>query len=138
MFKRIYFFYLTYLMAMVYSQTLMMLWFLQNNISYIGMLLYFLAIYLPILPLAFILKGRKFKSRPSLLFGMAASAGGVLVLNFLTGHAYLVFVASLLFSLNTLFFWTIYSAMHFQYSHNEEHGFKSGAYYLLVPILSVF
>ncbi len=138
MFKRIYFFYLTYLIAMVYSQTLLMLWFFQNGVSYVGMLFYFLLIYLPVLPLSFLLKGRKFSSRGALLVGVAASAGAVLMSNFITGHTYLIFFISLIFTLNTLFFWVIYSTMHFKYSHNKEHGFKSGAYYLLVPVLGVF
>ena len=138
MFKRIYFFYLTYLTAMVYSQTLMMLWFFQNGVSYTWMLFYFLAIYVPVLPLAFFFKGRKFKSRFSLWLGIVSSAGGVLIANFITNQTYFIFLIAFVFALNTLFFWVIYSAMHFKYSHNEEHGFKSGAFFFLSPILSVF
>src|SRR3989344_8910053 len=41
MFKRIYFFYLTYLVAMVYSQTLLMLWFFKNGISFAEMFFLF-------------------------------------------------------------------------------------------------
>ena len=136
MFKRIYFFYLTYLTAMVYSQTLMMLWFFQNGVSYTWMLFYFLAIYVPVLPLAFFFKGRKFKSRFSLWLGIVSSAGGVLIANFITNQTYFIFLIAFVFALNTLFFWVIYSAMHFKYSHNEEHGFKSGAFFFLSPILT--
>ncbi len=134
MFKRIYFFYLTYLMAMVYSQTLLMLWFFKNGISFIEMMFYFLTIYLLVLPISFLLQGRKFSSRTALLLGVGMSVAGVLTANFITLHAYYIFFMSLLFALNIIFFWTIYSAMHFKYSEKEEHGFKSGIYYLLFPI----
>lgn len=88
MFKRIYIFYLTYLAAMTYSQTLLMLWFFENKISYTGMLFYFLSTYLFALLFYFILQNIRFSSKLSLLLGVAVSAAGVLMANFITIHTY--------------------------------------------------
>ena len=136
MFKRIYFFFLTYIVAMVYSQTLLMLWFFKNGISFAEMLFYFAVMYLFVLLLYFIFQDRKFSSRFALLAGVATSALGVLTANFITINTYYIFIIAFFFALNIIFFWTIYNAMHFKYGEKEEHGFKSGAYFLLFPILS--
>lgn len=122
-------------MAMVYSQTLLMLWFLSNGILYIEMLFYFLATYLFALFFYLILQEIKFSSRSALFGGVASSAAGVLVANFIPGHTYYIFLIAFFFALNLVFFWTIYNALYFKYSEKEEHGFKSGAYYLLFPVL---
>jgi len=135
MFKRIYFFFLTYIAAMTYSQTLLMLWFFQNGISYAEMLIYFFAIYFFVFIFYFILENRKFSSRFSLLLGILCSAIGVLLANFIPVSTYLIYVLALFFALNFVFFWTIYNALHFKYSEKHERGFKSGVYFLLFPVL---
>ena len=135
MFKRIYFFFLTYIAAMTYSQTLLMLWFFQNGISYAEMLIYFFTIYFFVFIFYFILENRKFSSRFSLLLGILCSAIGVLLANFIPVSTYLIYVLALFFALNFVFFWTIYNALHFKYSEKHERGFKSGVYFLLFPVL---
>lgn len=122
-------------MAMVYSQTLLMLWFLKNGILYIEMLFYFLATYLFTLFLYLILQEIKFSSRSALLWGVASSAAGVFMANFVPGHTYYIFLIAFFFALNLVFFWTIYNALYFKYSEKEEHGFKSGIYFVLFPVL---
>ncbi len=135
MFKRIYFFYLTYLVAMVYSQTLLMLWFFKNGISFTGMLLYFLVMYLFVIVFFFALQNKKFSSRSALFLGVVMSALGVLTANLVSFHTYYVYAISVFFALNIVFFWSIYNALHFKYSEKNEHGMKSGAYFLFFPIL---
>lgn len=135
MFKRIYFFFFSYIVAMIYSQTLLMLWFLSNGILYIEMLFYFLATYLFALFLYLILQEIKFSSRSALFWGVASSAAGVLIANFIPGHTYYIFLIAFFFALNLVFFWTIYNALYFKYSKKEEHGFKSGIYFILFPVL---
>lgn len=100
------------------------------------MLLYFLVIYLFVFILYFVFEGRKFSSKFSLLFGVFSTALAVLIANSVNINTYYIFIIAFLFALNIVFFWTIYNTLHFKYSLKEEHGFKSGAYFLLVPILA--
>jgi len=136
MFKRIYFFFFTYLAAVVYSQTLLMLWFQKNGISYTGMLLYFFSMHFSVLFIFFILQGQKFNSKFSLLVGVVTSAAGVLSASFVT-NVYHVFIVAFFFGLNMAFLWMIYNVLYFKYSGKEEHGFKSGAYFLIGPVVGV-
>lgn len=71
------------------------------------------------------------------MFGILTSMAAVLVANLITINYYFIFIISFLFSLNLVSFWLIYNILHFKYSEKEEHGFKSGAYFLLYPVLSV-
>jgi len=135
MLKRVYLFFLTYLGAMLYGQSLLLLWFLKNEISFVGILLYFLAMYLFALFFFFILQGRTFSSRFALSFGVATSALGVLVANFLS-HPFQIYIISFVFALNIVFFWTYYNILHFRASE-EGHGVKSGAYYFMIIALGV-
>lgn len=135
MFKKVFLFYISYLAAMIYAQTLLLLWFLHNGVSYIDMLLYFLVFYVAVVSLFFILKGIKFNSRNALLIGVGTSALAILVANAMT-HVYFIYIIAIIFSFNIVFFWTIYNTLHFKYSESHEHGFKSGMYFLFSPIFS--
>ncbi len=135
MFKKVFLFYISYLAAMIYAQTLLLLWFLHNGVSYIDMLLYFLVFYIAVLLLFFVLKGIKFNSRNALLIGVGTSALAILVANFMT-HVYFIYIIAIIFSFNIVFFWTIYNTLHFKYSESHEHGFKSGMYFLFTPVFS--
>ncbi len=135
MFKRVYLFYLSYLAAMIYAQTLLMLWYQSNGVSYIQMLFYFLVFYTAVILFYFILKGIQFTSRKALIFGVLASVVGVLIANQMT-HIYEIYIVAIIFALNIVFFWTIYNVLHFKYSESHEHGFKSGMYFLVTPVFS--
>src|SRR3989344_3524320 len=58
--------------------------------------------------------------------------------------AYLVALAGIFFfpageisARKSLFFWIPYNAMHFKFSHEDNHGLHSGMYYLITPILGI-
>ena len=135
MFKRIYFFFLSYLVAMLLGQTLFMLWFFHNGISIVEILFYYCVSYIFVFFLYSILEGRFFSSKFAFLFGITASFLAVLVANFIPIHTYYIYLIAFLFALNNVFFWTIYNVLYFRYSEKEEHGFKSGLYFLSFPIL---
>ncbi|MES2023252.1 MAG: hypothetical protein V4439_01065 [Patescibacteria group bacterium] len=135
MFKKVFLFYLSYLVALTYSQTLLMLWFLTNGVSYLQMLFYFLVLYVSVLVTFFLLRNINFSSKFALVFGVTTSALGVLVANFMTQPAH-IFITAILFGFNIVFFWTIYNSLHFKYSQSNENGYKSGAYFLFMPIFS--
>ena len=135
MFKRVFLFYVSYLAAMTYSQTLLMLWFFRNGVSYVEMLTYFMVQFGLVVVLLFALEGRTFSSRFALWFGVATSGIGVWIASMMT-HTYQIYITAFFFALNIVFFWIIYNTLHFTYSSKEETGFKSGIYFLLSPILS--
>ncbi|MCC6323692.1 hypothetical protein IT400_02775 [Candidatus Nomurabacteria bacterium] len=103
--------------------------------SYLQMLFYFLVFYLAVLLIFFIFKRVKFTSRQALLLGIGASAVGIIVANFMT-NKYQIFIVAILFAINVVFFWTIYNVLHFKYSEDHEHGYKSGIYFLISPVFS--
>ncbi len=133
MFKRIYFFFLTYLVVVTYNQTLLLLWFAKNGLSYKGMLLHYFLMFLLSLCIFFILQGRTIGSRSAFFIGIVASALGVYVASIMT-HSWSAYIVSLFFGVSGVFFWTTYNALYFKYSNKDEHGFKSGLYFLLSPI----
>ena len=135
MFKKVYLFYLSYLVAMTYSQMLLLLWFLNNGVSYVQMLIYFLVMYVSVLTLYLILRKITFSSRFALVLGVASSALGVLVANFMTKPTD-IFYTAVLFGVNIVFFWTVYNMLHFKESLSHEHGKNSGAYFLFMPIFT--
>lgn len=137
MFKKVFIFYMSYIVAMVYSQTLLLLWFLEKGVSYVNMFFYFLVFYGITVVLFFLLKGIKFNSRTALVLGVLSSASTMLVANYMT-QVYEIFLIAILFAINIVFFWTIYNTLHFKYSGDHEHGFKSGIYFLCYPVFSVF
>lgn len=135
MFKKVYTFYLVYLAVMVYSQTLLMLWFQTKGVSYLEMLFYFLVFYVATLSFFFLFSGVKFTSRQALATGVVASGMAVLIASMLA-YKYEIYIIAVLFALNIVFFWTIYNTLHFKHSADHEHGYKSGIYFLLSPVFS--
>src|SRR3989338_2845090 len=136
MFKKIYFFYFTYQLAALYSQTLFYLWFLDNGVSYEQFFIYFVVMYVSALLFIFVLHGRSVPSQISMPLGIITSALAVLVANFMP-HPYHIFIVAFLFGINVVLFWTFYNVLHFRYSEKHEHGLKSGAYYLFFPVLTM-
>lgn len=135
MFKRIYIFYLIYLAVMVYSQTLLMLWFQTKGVSYLEMLFYFLVMYVATVALFFVFSGIKFTSKQALFLGIFSSACAIFFANILS-HTYQIYIIATLFAINIIFFWTIYNTLYFKYSSTDENGLKSGMYFLFSPIFS--
>lgn len=133
MFKRIYFFYLIYLCVTGYAQTLFFLWFQQHGVSYLGMLFVAVCNYAGAILVFFLLEGRTVTNRISLRLGITASASAVFVASIMT-HPWHAYIAGTLFAGSGVFFWTIYNTMYFKYSVREEHGYKSGLYFLFFPL----
>src|SRR3989338_6838008 len=50
---------------------------------------------------------------------------------------YQLYLSGLFSGLNVIFFWIPYNAMHFKFSHEDNHGLHSGMYYLITPILGI-
>ncbi len=134
MFKRIYFFFASYIVATTYSQTLLLFWFFKNGLSELNLLFYVLFQCVASLLIYFIVQGKSIESRKSLFLGVLFSFSGVLFASLIT-HPYHAFIVSFMFGLTNVFFWTIYNTMYFKYSEKGEHGFKSGMYFLLFPII---
>ena len=134
MFKRIYFFFISYIVATTYSQTLLLFWFFKNGLSPMNLLFYVLFQCIFSLLIYFFIKGRSIESRKSLFLGVLFSFSGVIVASQIV-HPYHAFVVSFMFGLTNVFFWTIYNTMYFKYSDKEEHGLKSGMYFLFFPII---
>ena len=79
MFKRIYFFFFTYLAVTGYGQTLLFLWFLDHHVSYLGMLFYVLVNFSFPTLFYFLVDGKVWSSRTALRLGVTTSALGVFI-----------------------------------------------------------
>jgi MFS family permease len=134
MFKRIYFFFLTYLIVGVYSYSLLLVWLSKNGLSEIGIIIYYFFQFLLTLFLYFVLQGRNISSRQSLALGIIVNALGTFFISFMSS-IYYAFILAIPVALTNIFFWTMYNTLHFKYSKKEESGSHSGIYFLFFPIV---
>ncbi len=136
MFKRIYFFFLTYIVSITYAQALTALWFYKNGASFATLILFFFITYTVSLALMYLLQNVTIRSRTALYIGVLTSALGVIVVVPFFG-VWQIYLAGFLFGLNIPLLWITYNIMYFKWSDEKDHGVKSGAYFLLFPAAGI-
>jgi MFS family permease len=135
-FKRIYFFFFTYMGAMYFSQTLVILWLSKNGFGFSNIVFYYLISYVVALVGIFTLRKIKMELKPTILLGVLASALSVaLIINI--SSIYQLYLSAIVTGLNIIFFWIPYNVMYFKFSSEERRGLNSGIYFLVTPIISI-
>ncbi|OGI82819.1 hypothetical protein A3I95_02720 [Candidatus Nomurabacteria bacterium RIFCSPLOWO2_02_FULL_44_12] len=136
MLKRIYLFFFTYMASMFFAQTLVIFWLSKNGFGFFQLLIYYIVAYLVALAGIFFFPAGEISARKSIFFGILFSMLQVFVLIKIFG-VYQLYLSGLFSGLNVIFFWIPYNAMHFKFSHEDNHGLHSGMYYLITPILGI-
>lgn len=136
MFKRIYLFFFTYMGAMYFSQTLVILWLSKNGFGFSNIIFYYLVSYIVALIGIFTLRKIKMELKPTILLGILASALSIaLIINI--SSIYQLYLSAIVTGLNIVFFWIPYNVMYFKFSSEEKRGLNSGMYFLVTPIISI-
>src|SRR3989344_6013036 len=136
MFKRIYFFFFTYMASMYFAQTLIVFWLYENGFDFSELLIWSLIQYLVAFVGILFFPKRSMSAKASIFWGILFSALQVLVVIKIFG-TYQIYLAGLFSGLNVIFFWIPYNIMHFKFSKEESRGLHSGIYYLVTPIIGI-
>src|SRR3989339_911316 len=136
MYKRIYLFFFTYMGAMYFSQTLIILWLSKNGFGFSDIILFYIVSYAVALLGIFALSKMKMNLKPTILFGVLLSALSVAVL-IETPNSCQLYLSAIITGFNVIFFWIPYNIMHFKFSSEDKRGLNSGIYYLATPFISI-
>jgi hypothetical protein len=134
--KRIYLFFFSYMAAMWFAHTLVVLWLFQNGFSFLELLYFHLTAYLLALLATLYFPKVRISARKALFFGIILSASQVLV--FLSNpETHDLYISAIFSCFNVLFFWIPYNIMHFKFSHEDSRAFNSGIYFLMTPVIGI-
>lgn len=136
MFKRIYFFFFTYMAAMYLSQTLLIFWLFKNGFGFSDLIIYSLGVYVVALVGIVFLPKIKMSAKRAMFFGILQSALIVLVLIKINSPLQL-YLSAIFSGLNVIFFWIPYNTMFFKFSSESKRGTNSGIYFLITPIIGI-
>jgi len=136
MFKRIYFFFITYLIAMTLSQSFLVLWYVKNGVGFEHLVGSFVAGSVVALAILFFFTG-EMRAKKAIFIGTLASMLSVISVIWFY-HVWQLYLSSLIAGFNIVLFWSTYNTMHFKFRLSDQKGFSSGMLFLLSPILSIF
>lgn len=135
-FRRIYFFFFTYMAAVYFSQNLLIFWLFKNGFSFADVVIYYgLTFFVAIICILYFPKHDR-SSKKSILLGIIFSLFSFLVLIKIFSSIQL-YLSAVLLGLNVLFFWIPNNIMYFKYSSIEKRGTNSGMFFLIMPIIGV-
>lgn len=136
MFKRIYFFFFTYMAASCLSGSLLVFWLSKNNFGFSDLIIYnMISFFLASMGILYLPK-KKISVRKALFWGVVFNMLYVLVL--VKIFSPIQFYLSAIFAgLNIIYFWISYNMMYFKYSSEDKRGVNSGIYFLLSPAISI-
>lgn len=133
-YKRIFPFYISFLLANSFGQALSNLWFLKNAFSYFQLVTFSLVTFIS--PLILIAASKKFETakfmRIAILFSMVSA---ILMIKFYSPlQPYLI---SLLGGANLFYFWAAYNITHFKTTAINKKAFSSALLFFVSPVLGV-
>ena len=135
-FKRVYLFFFTYMAAMYFSQTLVILWLSKNGFGFSNIVFYYLISYVVALVGIFTLRKIRMELKPTILLGVLVSALSVAIIINISS-IYQLYLSAIVTGLNIIFFWIPYNVMYFKFSSEKKRGLNSGMYFLVTPIISI-
>ena len=136
LFKRIYFFFFTYMAAMYLSQTLVVFWLFQKGYGFSDLIGYYLIAYVVALMGIIFLPKIKMSAKWAMFLGILQSMLIVVCLIKIWSPWQLV-LSAVFSGLNVIFFWIPYNSMFFKFSSESKRGTNSGMYFLITPIIGV-
>src|SRR3989338_344897 len=134
--QRIYLFFFTYMSAMFFAQTLLVLWISKNGYGFDGLMAYYLPAYLCAFSLMVFLPSFSLSAKRAIFFGIIFSALQALTIVKISGM-WQLYLAGIFSGLNILLFWIPYNALHFKYTHADRRGTHSSLFFLITPIVGI-
>lgn len=135
-FKRIYFFFFTYLAAAYFSGTLLVLWLSKNGFGFSDLIVYYLLTFFFAFIGLFFLPQKNMNVRKTIFLGILFNICYVLLLVKIF-HPIQILLSTIVSGLNIVYFWTPYNIMYFKYSSEEKRGLNSGIYFLVTPLVGI-
>lgn len=136
MLKRLYLFFITYLAAMYFSQTMIVFWLSKNGFGFSDLLIYYIFIFLIALIGILFFPKIKINAKTSIFWGILLSAFSIFILIKIFSP-FQLYLSGLFSGLNVILFWIPYNIMHFKFSHEDRQGLHSGMYFLITPIIGI-
>ncbi len=131
---RLYFFFLTFLLAVSLGRSLLSFWYIQNGLDYKQIVLYFLIDFL--MPPLILLFVRKFSTQRSFIIALLSEI--LLMLNVSHFyHPFQIYLAGALAGTTVLFFYLTYNTLFFENTPRDKRATSSSLYILPGPVLSI-
>jgi len=136
MFKRIYIFFFTYMIAVYFSGTLLVFWIFKNGYGFLDIIFYFLLTFFIAFIGIFYLPKKELSAKKSIFWGIIFNLSYVLFLIKIF-HPIQLLLSAIISGLNIIYFWIPFNTMYFKYSNENRRGFNSGLLFLVTPIIGI-